>query len=75
MSGGSWPKIAVKPAPLPEHATQLRMEYEGRQAQEDLQWLYIEPFVLSVQEVTRRMMNQPGTAQIAAELCPSESSI
>lgn len=33
-----------------------------------VQWSYIEAFVVSVKELTERVLNQPGTAQIAADL-------
>ncbi len=33
-----------------------------------VQWSYIEAFVVSVKELTEQVLNQPGTAQIAADL-------
>ena len=78
MSGGSWLKIGVIPAPLLEHATHLK--YEASTLQEfakgnndgklkkTVQWSYIEPFVISVMELAERVLNQPGTAQIAADV-------
>ena len=79
MSGVSWPKIGVIPAPLPEHATHLK--YKASTLQEfakgknndgkpkkTVQWLYIEPFIVSAMELAERVLNQPGTAQIAVNL-------
>ncbi len=79
MSGATWPKIGVKPAALPEHATQLKHEATKLQAfangktedgkpKKTVQWSYLEPFIVSVQEMANRVLNQPGTAQIAADL-------
>ena len=79
MSGVSWPKIGVIPAPLPEHATHLKHEAttlldfangkakDGR-PKKTVQWSYIEAFVVSAKELAERVLNQPGTAQIAADL-------
>ena len=79
MSGVSWPKIGVIPAPLLKHATHLK--YEASTLQEfakgknndgkpkkTVQWSYIEPFIVSVMELVERVLNQPGTTQIAADL-------
>ena len=79
MLGMSWSKIGVIPAPLSEHATHLK--YEATTLQEfangknqdsklkkTVHWLYIEPFVVSAMELAERVLNQPGTAQIAADL-------
>ena len=79
MSGVSWPKIGVIPAPLPEHATHLKheatalLDFASGKAKDGkpkktVQWSYIEAFVVSVKELTERVLNQPGTAQIAADL-------
>ncbi|KAA6411453.1 MAG: hypothetical protein FRX48_04733 [Lasallia pustulata] len=78
MSGVSWPKIGVIPAPLPEHATHLKHEAstlkefangknDGK-PKKTVQCSYIEPFIVSVMELTEQVLNQPGTAQIAADL-------
>ena len=79
MSGVSWPKIGVIPAPLPEHATHLKHEASTLQdfangknndgkPKKTVQWSYIEPFIVSVKALAERVLNQPGTAQIAADL-------
>ena len=78
MSGGSWPKIGVIPAPLLEHATHLKYEVSTLQEfakgnndgkpKKTVQWLYIEPFIVSVMKLAERVLNQPGTTQIAADL-------
>ncbi len=79
MSASSWPTIGVKPASLPEHATQLKHEAtqlhafatgktEEGKPRKTVQWSYIEPFVSSVKELAERVLDQPGTAQIAADL-------
>ncbi len=79
MSESMWPTVGVKPSSLPEHATQLKHEAtqlqafangkmkDGR-AKKTVQWSYLEPFVKSVQDLAERILNQPGTAQIAADL-------
>ena len=66
------------PAPLSEHATHLK--YKASTLQEFtkgnndsklkkiIQWSYIEPFVISVIKLVKRVLNQPETAQIAADL-------
>ena len=79
MSGVSWPKIGVIPAPLPEHATHLKHEAttlldftnsktKDSRVKKTVQWSYIEAFVISVKELTERVLNQLGTAQITADL-------
>ena len=79
MAATSWPKIGIMPASLPEHATQIKHEAsrlhafatgkaEDGKPKKTIQWAYIEPFVLSVKELAERILNQPGTAQIAADL-------
>ena len=79
MSGMSWPKIGVIPAPLPEHATHLKykattlQEFANSKNQDSklkktVHWSYIEPFVISAMELAERVLNQPGTAQITADL-------
>jgi len=71
--------VGTQPSSLPEHATQLKHEATQLQAfvnpkikddkpKKVLQWSYIEPFVRSVQNFAERVLNQPGTAQIAADL-------
>ena len=62
MSGVSWPKIGVIPAPLPEHATHLKhkvttlLDFANGKAKDGkpkktVQWSYIEAFVVSVKEL------------------------
>ena len=63
MSGVSWPKIGVIPAPLPEHATHLKheatalLDFASGKAKDSklkktVQWSYIEAFIVSVKELT-----------------------
>ena len=63
MSGVSWLKIGVIPAPLPEHTTHLKHEAttlldfangktKDSRLKKTVQWLYIEAFVVSVKELT-----------------------
>ena len=62
MSGVSWLKIGVIPAPLPEHATHLKhkattlLNFANSKAKDGklkktVQWLYIEAFIVSVKEL------------------------
>ena len=73
MSGMSWPKIGVIPAPLPEHATHLKYEVTTLQEfansknqdgklKKTVHWSYIEPFVVSAMKLAERVLNQSGTA-------------
>ena len=68
MSGMSWLKIEVIPAPLLKHATHLKykvttlQEFANSKNQDDklkktVHWLYIEPFVVSVMKLAERVLN------------------
>ena len=73
-----WLKIEVIPTPLSEHATHLKYKVltlqefvksnNDSKLKKTIQWLYIEPFIISVMKLAERVLNQPGTAQIAADL-------
>ena len=78
MLRGSWLKIGVIPALLSEHATHLKYKASTLQeftkgnndskSKKTIQWLYIEFFIVSVMKLAERVLNQPGTTQIAADL-------